>query len=92
MLRRARSKDNGAPGIAMLNWQHQVAEHWPRLRFGRFKVESDANRHVFHVQAYLDELDPDAVRVELYAEGRSGTTSASIMERGRSVDRIDGRI
>jgi glycogen phosphorylase len=66
---RERSKDNGAAGVALLNWQHQLAEHWPRLRFGDCNVESDANRHVFHVQAYFDELDPDAVRVELFAEG-----------------------
>ncbi len=35
------------------------------------------------MQAYLDELDPDAVRVELYAEGRAGSEPVRvIMERG----------
>ncbi len=82
----ARSKDNGATGIAILNWRHQVAEHWTRLRFGDLKVEKaepDANRYVFHVQAYFDELDPAAVRVELYAEGRAGGEPVRVvMERG----------
>jgi starch phosphorylase len=78
-----RSKDNGAPGVSLLQWQQQVAEHWPRLRFGDLKAESDPNRHVFHVQAYLGELDPAAVRVELYAEGRAGSEPVrAVMERG----------
>ena len=77
---RRRSNDNGATGIAILNWRHQVAEHWTHLRFGSFKIESDANRHVFQVQAYLDELDPAAVRVELYAEGSEPVRI--VMDRG----------
>jgi starch phosphorylase len=71
-----------------VDWQRQVEGHWPRLRFGDLKVESEAHRHVFHVQAYLDELDADAVHVELYAEGRAGGEPARVvMERG---DRLMG--
>jgi starch phosphorylase len=78
-----RSKDNSSPGAAILNWERQVVEHWPRLRFGDLKVGSDSNRHVFHVQVYLDELDPAAVRVELFAEGRAGSEAVRlVMERG----------
>src|ERR1700728_2118896 len=59
---RERSKDNAG----ILNWERLVADHWTRLRLDDLKVDSDGNRHVFHVRAYLDELDPAAVRVELY--------------------------
>jgi starch phosphorylase len=80
---RERSKDNAALGNALLHWQCRVSEHWPRLRFGDSTVESDASRHVVHVQAYLDELDPAAVRVELCAEGRAGGQPVRVvMERG----------
>jgi len=64
-----RSKDNGSAAAAIVNWQRQVAEHWPRLRLDDLRVDSGADRHVFHVRAYLDELDTAAVRVELYADG-----------------------
>ncbi len=64
-----RAKDGGAEGKAILDWQRQVDEHWFRLRFGALNVESDQNRHVFTVPVYLDELNIDAVRVELFAEG-----------------------
>lgn len=65
----ARSAENGKVGIELLNWRRLVADHWPRLRFGDLKVESHEGRHSFYVQVYLDELDPAAVQVELYADG-----------------------
>ncbi len=64
-----RSRDNGKLGLGILEWRRRVAEHWPHLRFGELKVESGADRHLFCVQVYLDELDAGAVRVELYADG-----------------------
>ena len=36
------------------------------------KVETRGEQHVFEVQVYLDDLDPKAVRVELYADGVMG--------------------
>jgi starch phosphorylase len=62
-----RAKDGGAEGKAVLDWQRQIDEHWFRLRFGDLHAESDQNRHAFTVHVYLDELNADAVRVELFA-------------------------
>ena len=56
----------------MVNWQHALEQKWATLRFGEVKVETDEEQHVFEVQVYLDDLDPDAVRVELYADGING--------------------
>ena len=36
------------------------------------KIESNGKQHVFEVQVYLNDLDPKAVRVELYADGVNG--------------------
>jgi glycogen phosphorylase len=36
------------------------------------KVETNGGQHVFEAQVYLNDLDPDAVRVELYADGVNG--------------------
>jgi starch phosphorylase len=62
-----RAKDGGAEGKAILDWQRQINEHWYRLRFGAMHVESHPDHHVVTVQVYLDELNPQAVRVELFA-------------------------
>jgi starch phosphorylase len=44
------------------------------LRFGEMTVETNGERHAFEVQVYLGDLDPGAVRVELYADGVNGGT------------------
>ena len=45
---------------------------WPALQFGEVTVETAAEQHVFEVEVYLGDLDPAAVRVELYADGVDG--------------------
>jgi starch phosphorylase len=52
----------------LLDWQRALAAHWPHVRFGGVTTETAGGAHRFEVQVYLDELDPDAVRVELYAD------------------------
>ncbi|PJA77637.1 MAG: DUF3417 domain-containing protein, partial [Nitrospirae bacterium CG_4_9_14_3_um_filter_51_5] len=72
---RARAADKGAIGGQMLHWRHALEQQWAALRFGDVKVETDGEQHVFEVQVYLDDLDdldPEAVRVELYADGING--------------------
>ena len=44
--------------------------------------ESDGTQHLFEVQVYLDDLDPEAVRVELYANAVDGHPREQVrMER-----------
>ena len=68
-----RAADKGAIGVDMVNWRHVLDQKWAALRFGEVKVETGGEQHVFEVQVYLDDLDPEAVRVELYANGVNGT-------------------
>jgi starch phosphorylase len=69
---RARSADNGAVGAKIVAWRSDLERKWADLRFGELKVETRDNQHLFEVQIWLDELDPAAVRLELYAEGLDG--------------------
>ena len=45
---------------------------WDSLRFGGWRVETNADHHVFEVELFLNDLDPNAARVELYADGING--------------------
>ena len=38
------------------------------------KVETNAAQHMFEADVYLNDLDPNAVRVELYADGINGSS------------------
>ena len=69
---RERAVDKGAVGAQVANWQHRLEQKWATLRFGETKVVSDAEEHVFAVEVYLGSLDPESVRVELYADGLNG--------------------
>jgi len=83
---RARAADKGANGVQLVNWRHALERTWAALRFGDVKAETDGEQHVFEVQVYLDELDPEAVRVELYANGVNGNAPVRVeMKRVRQL-------
>lgn len=69
---RERMSDKGAVGRNIVNWEHTLKEKWASLHFGEVKVETKDERHVFEVQVFLNDLDPKAVLVELYADGAMG--------------------
>jgi starch phosphorylase len=69
---RERAANNGAVGRQVVEWQHAVDRTWGSLRFGDVRVETSADHHVFDVDVFLNDLDPTAVRVELYADGING--------------------
>ena len=64
---RERAADRGARGEQVVIWQHALEQKWATLRFGEIKVETVGTQHLFEVEVYLNDLDPDAVRLELYA-------------------------
>jgi starch phosphorylase len=66
---RERSADKGALGAQVSDWRHMLEQSWPALRFGEMTVETDGGQHVFLVHVYLNDLDPESVQVELYADG-----------------------
>jgi starch phosphorylase len=69
---RERAANQGAVGRQEVDWQHAVDRKWGSLRFGDLRVETNGEQHLFEVQVYLDNLDPNAVRVELCADGING--------------------
>jgi len=68
----ARAADDGRLGLDLLNWQEALSKHWSALRFGSATLSEQGEQYLFQVQVYLDELDPEAVQVELYVEGHNG--------------------
>jgi glycogen phosphorylase len=69
---RRRAEGQGALGRQIMDWQRVVRQEWPALRFGEMKVETHGEQYLIDVQIYLNNLDPKAVQVELFAEGING--------------------
>ncbi len=69
---RERAADKGSAGRQMVDWRQNLDQKWSGLRFGDLRVETNADHHEFEVEIFLNDLDPDDVRVELYADGING--------------------
>jgi starch phosphorylase len=83
---RQRVADKGALAAQVLDWQRTLARHWGAVHFGDLHVETTEGQYLFQVPVYLDDLEPDAVRVELYADGRDGDAPVrQAMTRGEPL-------
>jgi starch phosphorylase len=83
---RQRAENRGLLGADLLAWQAELAKHWSGLRFGSATVQQQGEQYAFQVQVFLDDIDPDAVRVELYAEARKDAVPiAQPMNRGERL-------
>jgi starch phosphorylase len=88
---RKRAADKGAAGRNMVNWEHTLKEKWGMLHFGEVQISTDAEQHIFKVEVYLNKLDPNAVRVELYADGvNGGAPLRQEMKRDRQLEGAPG--
>ncbi len=81
-----RAANKGAFAKQMVDWHHNLEQKWATLRFGEMKVETRGEQHAFQVQICLKDLDPQAVRVELYADGVNG--SAAVRLEMKSVQEV----
>jgi len=85
---RRRVADKGAMGVQLVNWQRPMEQNWSNLRFGEIKVATDGGKHGFEVQVYLGGLDPNSIRVELYADGVNG--GEPVRQEMKSVPSLAG--
>lgn len=68
-------------------WQGELAQHWERIHFGELQIRQDAGMLHFQVPVYLDDLDPGAVAVELYALATEGQNDEVLpMTQGEALE------
>jgi starch phosphorylase len=71
---RQRTGNRGSLGAELVAWQAEVAKHWSSLRY------------LFQVQVFFDDMNPETVRVELYAEAQKDTGPITqTMNRGERL-------
>ena len=68
----ARAAGKGAAVTQIVEWRKMLEQKWAAVRFGEVKMETKGDQHGFEVQVYLNTLDPNDVKVELYADGING--------------------
>lgn len=65
---RAREAEEARLARELLAWKERLAGSWGELHLGEVHAQPEDGSLRFEVQAYLGELAPDDVRLELYAE------------------------
>ncbi len=70
---RDRAAENCAACIDLVAWKNSFEKKWSKLHFGEMKIDTTAEHHTFTVPVYLDALDPNAVQIEIYADGEDGS-------------------
>jgi len=84
---RTRAADHGRPGAELIAWRQALAAHWHEARLGATSVETHGTEQRVTVTVRLGGLDPEAVRVELYADPvDDGKPERHAMERARKLD------
>ncbi len=63
-----RIENNAALAKELSLWQQHVNQHWSAIYMQNLQVESSDTGHHFVLHVYLDDLMPDVVRVEIFAD------------------------
>lgn len=89
---RARAANKGAMGEQIVNWQQNLKQQWPHLRFGEMNVKKIGTLYMFEAQVYLNGLDPESVCVELYADGvdRNSNVRQEMMQSRKLIGTENG--
>jgi starch phosphorylase len=81
-----RSEQHGKFAAEVFAWKQEVSRHWEAVRFGPVTVRTEEDHFVFDAQVYLDDLDPGAVAVEIYADAKVGCAPfCKRMEQGQPL-------
>ena len=87
---RERAAQKGALAAELVAWRRALSAHWAEVRFGTLRVETTGAEHRISVDVYFGGVDPDAARVELYADSLDGGEPLQQeMVRGRGLDGLD---
>jgi len=78
---RERAADNGALGRKIVDWRHALDQNWDSIRFGSVRINALPDGHEIEVELFLNGMDPNAVRVQLYADPVDDDDSVSEMKR-----------
>jgi starch phosphorylase len=63
-----RIESNGDMATHIVMWKELLKQNWSKVRFGQLSIETQKHEYIFTVPVYLGDLDPDTVRVQLYAD------------------------
>ncbi len=73
-----RSGQNGAVAAGLNAWHTTLSREWHKIRLENFCADEVEGGRRFRVEAFLGELNPDSVAVQLYADRVGDAEECSI--------------
>ncbi|MDP1817936.1 MAG: alpha-glucan family phosphorylase, partial [Leadbetterella sp.] len=70
-----RTANKGKWGVEFLEWKKKILLNWNKIHFGEIRISSSESEHFFEIQVYLDDLNPDFLKIELFAVDLEGGIS-----------------
>ena len=64
--------DDGAAARKLIDRQNALAQKLNAIRFGAVTVETQGDEHHIAVEVFLKDVNPDTIRIELFADGEKG--------------------
>lgn len=86
---RRRAENAGKVAVELDQWHDRLVQGWKGLRFGNVHITEEGGAWRFDVHAFLPDIDPDDVAVELYADPQEGEPVVYSMQR---ADPITGAV
>jgi len=84
---RRRIANNCQEAVLVCRWRESLAQHWHKLRFGNLTTDRIDESYLVKVTVYIDDLDPAAVQVQLYAEtADAGGPEINVMQLTGTVE------
>lgn len=81
-----RSANGGQLARDLHRWMNHLKRHWHEIHLGNVEVSQEEEFLSFSIQIYLGEIEPDTVRVELYADPQENEERfRTVMERGNPI-------
>lgn len=68
-----RVNDQGRKAGELYRWRESIQREWAHLHFGKLKIEITPESYQFQIPVYLNNIDPDAVSVQVYADPLTGS-------------------
>jgi starch phosphorylase len=81
-----RTANKAQQAVLFCHWRDALMKSWHKLRFGSLDVQRQDNLYLMTVTVYLDDIDPETVQVQLYADQEDGAgPEIHVMEMGEAV-------
>jgi starch phosphorylase len=82
-----RAANNGELAKQIIAETHILEQNWASMHFGEVKSGMIELQHMFEVQVYFNELDPNTIKIALFANGINGEPpTVQVMTKGEKPE------